>query len=121
VVEYIGFLTSKKQGKKKKLTYKDLPGLTVRVICEGLLEERAECGEYYLGTAEELEQLKAKVSVNPDGSKTYIIPMLRPASAKYTDEELIAQFGKPSNEVGISYAWARLIEKAKEGTFEVME
>ncbi|BAZ19113.1 hypothetical protein NIES4071_109980 (plasmid) [Calothrix sp. NIES-4071] len=116
----MSFLTSKKQGKKKS-GYKDLPEPTVRVSCGGLLEQRLELGEYFVGTAEELEQLKARVRVNADGSKTYLIPMLRPGSQKLTDEELMEQMGKPSNEIGFFEAVKRLNEKAEQGLFEVIK
>ncbi len=120
MAEYINNLSREKQG-KKKLTYKDLPSSTVRAYPGGILEERLDLGEYFLGTPEELETLEAKVRVNPDGTKTYLIPMLRPGSQKLTDKELMEQIGKASNEISFFEAVKRLKEKAEQGLFKVID
>ena len=102
----------------KRRSYRDLPKPTVREHPGGLVET-LELGEYVLRTAEELEQLQPVIRVNLDGTKSYLIPILRMRAGVMTFEEMQAE-DKDNQITEIYYPSAikRLKNKIQQGLWD---
>lgn len=102
----------------KRRSYKDLPKLTVREHPGGLVET-LELGEYVLRTAEELEKLEPIIIVNPDRTKSYLIPILRMRAGVMTFEEMQAEDrDNPITEIYYPSAIKRLKDKIQQGLWD---
>lgn len=106
--------------RSNRKSYRDLPKPTVREHPGGLVET-LELGEYVLRTAEELENLQPVIRMNPDGTKSYLIPILRMRAGVMTFEEMQAEDrDNPITEIYYPSAIKRLKDKIQQGLWDAI-